>query len=177
MERSGTMRVWVRVRTSSDLDPLMTAEAGPRTLWVGWIAVAMILLVVTTGGFAATRWETLEAIHYVENPQNSSRAGRYGELGAYQFRPETWRMHSTRPFNEALDRKSSDEVAVRHYEWIKAGLVRAGIEPTTYNIALAWNAGVASVVNAHVPAASRSYATRVDNIATQLNSRIAANSP
>src|SRR3954468_16781507 len=118
---------------------------------------------------AANRWETLEAIHAVENPTNSSRPGRFGELGAYQFRAATWKMHTSRPFSEATNRSSSDEVAVLHYEWLKATLTRAGVAATSYNIALAWNAGADAVIKGRVSSASRDYATRVNNVATTLN--------
>jgi hypothetical protein len=119
---------------------------------------------------AASRWQTLEAIHTVENPSNSTRPGRFGELGAYQFRAATWRTYSRRPFSEATNRRSSDEVAVRHYEWLKTTLSRAGIEPSTYNIALAWNAGANAVITGRAPSSSHDYAARVDNVATTLNS-------
>jgi hypothetical protein len=118
---------------------------------------------------ASERWETLEAIHWIENPHNTSRPGLYGELGAYQFREMTWRMHTSVPFARALDRKASDDVAIRHYEWLKQGLVRNGIEATPYNIALAWNGGLSAVVRGSVPSAARDYAERVTNIARSLH--------
>jgi hypothetical protein len=117
---------------------------------------------------AAERWETLEAIHWIENPSNSDRPGRFGELGAYQFRESTWRMHTSIPFYRALDRHASDEVAVRHYEWIKNGLVRNGIEITPYTIALAWNGGLTSVVRGSITAGTRDYAERVSNMAEKI---------
>jgi len=120
---------------------------------------------------ASSRWETLEAIHSVENPFDRQTPGPCGELGAYQFRQDTWRMYSHRAFNEALDRRYSDEVAVRHYDWLKATLERNGLEASIYNIALAWNAGIGAVVNGRAPASSRDYATRVENIAVDLHSR------
>jgi hypothetical protein len=120
---------------------------------------------------AATRWETLEAIHAIENPYDQRAPGPCGELGAYQFRQNTWRKYSQRPFNEAIDRQCSDEVAVRHYEWIKSSLERNRLVPSTYNIALAWNAGLTAVVRGRVPASSRDYAERVENIATDLHRR------
>jgi hypothetical protein len=123
---------------------------------------------------ATERWETLQAIHSVENPNNSQSPGPCGELGAYQFRAETWRMHSRRPFDAALDRRYSDEVAVLHYEWIKSGLLRSGVPPTVYNIAMAWNAGVSAVVRDDAPASSRDYAARVNNLAAELRSRLAS---
>lgn len=120
---------------------------------------------------ATTRWETLEAIHCVENPRNRQTPGPCGELGAYQFRADTWRMYTSRPFSEALDRRRSDEVAVRHYDWLKAALERNGVEASVFNIALAWNAGVSAVVNGRVPSVSRAYASRVQNIADELRAR------
>lgn len=120
---------------------------------------------------ASDRWETLQAIHWVENPTESMRPGPRGELGAYQFRRMTWQMHTKQPFQLALDRTEADKVAVAHYEWIRRGLVRNGIEATPYNIALVWNAGLDAVVNKRVPAISRNYASRVDNLVNDLKTR------
>ena len=142
-----------------------------------WNTLLLAGVAITLGGLfsrearASIRWETLEAIHAIENPYNRSAPGPCGELGAYQFRLDTWRMHSRRPFNEALDRHCSDEVAVRHYDWLKGALERKGLESSIYNIALAWNAGLGAVMSGRVPAVSRDYATRVENIATELHSR------
>ena len=125
---------------------------------------------------ASERWETLEAIHWIENPYDSVRPGPFGELGAYQFREVTWRSYTTVPFVRALDRHASDDVAVRHYEWLKSGLMRNGLPATTYNIALAWNGGLAATVRGSVPASSRDYAERVTNIAQGLRrAQVASN--
>jgi hypothetical protein len=137
------------------------------------------LLFATAAGFlsvplqsqAASRWETLEAIHWIENPHNSPRPGPHGELGPYQFLESTWRMYTDLPFERALDRTASDEVAVRHYEWLKSALVRNGVEPTPFNIGLAWNAGIGSVLRGKAPSASRDYATRVRNLSAELHAR------
>jgi len=127
---------------------------------------------------AGERWETLQAIHWVENPHDSPKAGPCGELGAYQFRENTWRMHTQVPFKLAIDRTHSDEVAVRHYEWIKRGLIRAGLPVTPYNVALAWNDGLAATIKGRVPAATRNYAERVNNLATQISqARMAQDGP
>ena len=143
-------------------------------LLAGAVLVLGSLLPATLG--ATERWETLEAIHWIENPLNTERPGRYGELGAYQFRAATWRMHTTVPFVQATDRRISDEVAIRHYEWLRAGLGRAGIEPTPYTIALAWNGGLSTVVRGRVRPATRDYAERVQNIAGHLrHSQVASN--
>lgn len=127
----------------------------------------LVLAVVPSAG-AGERWETLQAIHWVENPHNSPRPGPCGELGAYQFRESTWRMHTQVPFRQAIERTHSDAVAVRHYEWIRRGLVRAGLPVTPYNVALAWNGGLAATVRGRVSAATRNYAERVSNLAAQL---------
>ena len=118
------------------------------------------------------RQATLEAIHQVENPRDLQRAGPAGELGAYQFRRATWQMHTARPFDEALDRQASDEVAARHFEWLRRGLVRGGCEPTIYNIALAWNAGLGAVLRQRAPARSHFYAERVVNLAGEFSGRV-----
>ncbi len=130
-------------------------------------ATAFILFL--PGLRASERWETLEAIHSIENPHNSPQPGRFGELGAYQFRESTWRTYTSVPFRRALDRQASDDVAVRHYEWIKERLVRNGFEVTPYNVALAWNGGVSALLRSAVPATTRDYAQRVSNVAQNLH--------
>ncbi|MBA4137162.1 MAG: hypothetical protein C0518_07590 [Opitutus sp.] len=113
---------------------------------------------------AAERAETLRAINLVENPTNHPRRGSKGELGPYQFRSQTWRLHTNRSFNLAVVREHADEIAVKHYEWIKRGLVDAGIDPTPFNIALAWNSGLGAVLRGRVPTVSYNYAERVSNL-------------
>jgi hypothetical protein len=142
-----------------------------RLVWPG------VLLAGCLQGYALPvqmpdRQATLEAIHQVENPRDLKRAGPDGELGAYQFRRETWQMHTARPFYEALDRQASDEVAARHFEWLRHGLVRGGCEPTTYNIALAWNAGLSAVLRQRAPARSHFYAERVVNLAGEFSGQM-----
>jgi hypothetical protein len=146
-----------------------------RGLFLAGAVLAFGLLVPSTLR-ASERWETLEAIHWIENPHNSPRPGPFGELGAYQFRESTWRTYTTVPFAQALDRHASDKVAVQHYEWLKQGLVRNGLDATPYNIALAWNGGLAATVRGSVPAASHDYAERVINIAQSLHKTQVASS-
>lgn len=113
---------------------------------------------------AAERWEILRAINWVENPTNQTKVGRFGELGPYQFRPATWRMHTDQPFNLAIRRTDADAIAVKHYEWIKRTFEQAGVEPNAFNIALAWNSGVSSVLKGRAPTVSYNYAERVVNL-------------
>lgn len=133
--------------------------------------LAPLWLVALAGGVglasraeASSRGNVLEAIHCIENPRDLVRPGRHGELGAYQFRAATWRMHTTLPFERALERCISDDVALRHYEWISRGLLRNGWEPSAYNIALAWNGGLAATVRGRAPAGAHDYARRVQNL-------------
>jgi hypothetical protein len=125
----------------------------------------LTFLSATTGAFATERWATLEAIHQLENPRDSDLPGNLGELGAYQFREQTWKMHTAAPFRRALDRRSSDAVAVKHYDWIKAELEKRGITVTPYMIALAWNGGIKAVLEGHPPAPAVDYASRAANLA------------
>lgn len=117
---------------------------------------------------ADTRWATLEAIHQLENPRNLTRPGKHGELGAYQFRPATWRLHTKIPFSQALKRDVSDQVAVLHYEWLKRGLERADVPATPYNIALAWNSGLDAVTLGRSPRVAHDYATRAATLASAI---------
>ena len=126
---------------------------------------ASLLLSVTTE--ASDRWETLRAINWVENPTNHARRGAFGELGPYQFRPQTWRMHTRKPFEWAVERVHADEVAVKHYEWLRRELREAGIDPSPYNIALAWNSGLGAVTSGRVPRVTYDYANRVSNLVAQ----------
>ena len=134
------------------------------------LLLATVLGVAETAG-AADRWETLRAINWVENPTNQTRVGRYGELGPYQFRPATWRMHTDKPFRLAVQREISDEVAVKHYEWIKRNFEQAGVAVSPFNIALAWNCGVDAVISGRAPNASYGYAERVNNLVQTFRER------
>jgi hypothetical protein len=129
------------------------------------------LLGFTISAEASDRWETLRAINWVENPTNQTAVGRFGELGPYQFRPATWRMHTDKPFRLAIQRDVADEVAVKHYEWIKRTLEQHGVDASVFNIAMAWNCGVDAVLNGRAPSVSYNYAERVSNLVETLKVR------
>ncbi len=141
-----------------------------KRLFTRFLLLASVL-VFTINAAADDRWETLRAINWVENPTNHTRTGRFGELGPYQFRPTTWRMHTKRPFSQAIQREAADEVAVKHYEWIKRNLENAGVDASPFNIAMAWNSGVNNVLNGRVPTVSYDYATRVTNLVQNFKKR------
>jgi len=129
------------------------------------LLIITTLLGLATSAIAANRWETLRAINWVENPTNQTKVGRFGELGPYQFRPATWKMHTDKPFSMAIQRDQSDVVAVKHYEWIKKAFEQAGVDVNAFNIALAWNSGVEAVLSGRSPSSSYHYAERVANLA------------
>lgn len=131
------------------------------------LALGLLAFGVAPRAAAADRTLVLRAIHQVENPTNRTQPGPRGELGAYQFRRSTWKMHSAEPFSRANERALADEVAVKHYEWIRRGLVAAGMEPSTYNIALAWHSGLQAATSRRAPAASHRYALRVANLVAE----------
>lgn len=132
--------------------------------------LGVALLIAASGElFGSDRWETLQAINWVENPRNSSKPGRNGELGPYQFQERTWHMHTKKPFSLATQREHAEEIAVKHYEWLREGLVRNGIAATPYNIAQAWNAGLSAVINDRIGPRTRSYARQVVNLVEELN--------
>ena len=74
-------------------------------------------------------------------------------------------MYTNVPFAQALDREMSDAVAVKHYEWLKRGLESAGMPATPYNIALAWNGGLAAATAGTSPSVAHRYAERAANLA------------
>ena len=121
------------------------------------------------GVMAQSRLATLQAIHCLENPGDCSKPGPCGELGAYQFRAATWHRYSQQPFYCALDRRASDDVATRHYEWLKQQIERRGLLATPYNIALAWNGGLGAVFCRRPPRAARDYAQRAANLAADFD--------
>lgn len=133
------------------------------------LAAAFVLssLLLAAPGPASERWATLEAIHQLENPRNSPAPGQLGELGPYQFREQTWKMYTQAPFSQALDRQSSDAVAVRHYDWLRSELERRGVEVSAFRIALAWNGGIGAAIEKHPGAAVVDYATRAANLAAE----------
>ena len=109
----------------------------------------------------------LQAIAEVESRGNPSRVGRLGERGLYQFRRETWRQHTREHFHRAHHPGVANAVARRHYQWIVRQLRAQGRPATAYEVALAWNAGVSSVLNGRAPARAHRYAERVVNLAGQ----------
>lgn len=147
----------------------LSVAALAASAWIGLTAVpaaAQTAAVVDRGAF-------LRAIAQVETGGNARAVGRQGERGMYQFSRTTWRLHTSQSFQNAHHPTISYAVAERHFEWLHAGLIRAGRQPTPYLMAAAWNAGLSRAVGGRLPASTRDYATRVTNIvvAQQRSSR------
>jgi len=139
----------------------------------------VLSVVVETVEASPDRAATLEAIRLIENPRNVSRPGPGGELGPWQFKAETWRMHTGRPFADALDRDEALRVAGRHYDWICRGLAKARLPQDAYHVALAWNSGLGAVIRRQAPSRAHRYAERAANLAETLRqgSLVAAHDP
>lgn len=138
------------------------------------LAACFVLSTFGSAFAGSERYETLQAINWVENPTNHARRGSKGELGPYQFMPTTWSLHTRKSFNLAVVREHADDIAVRHYEWIRRELTGAGIDPNPYNIAMAWNCGVGAVKSGRIPRVSYHYAERVQNLVEMQRNRRAA---
>ncbi len=128
----------------------------------------------TAAARADTRWATLKAIHLLENPNDRTTPGPYGELGAYQFRSSVWYRYTRQPFSHALNRAASDAIALRHYDYLKTQLELHGIPATPYNIAKAWNGGLGAALAHRSSHAAREYAQRASNMAASFDTAVAA---
>lgn len=89
--------------------------------------------------------------------------GRLGEQGPYQFKPVVWRQHTNAHISSART-AYADVVAQKHFDWISRQLTAAGLQPTHWRIAAAWNAGAGAVIRGRIPKASREYADAVVNL-------------
>ena len=132
----------------------------------------ILILIIAGSLFVTVRAGTdavLRGIRIVETQdQSHPPRGKLGERGPYQFRRSTWRMHTSSSFDLAENREVANTVAKRHYAWIETQLRANRVEPSSYNVALAWNAGVNAVIRGSAPAVANDYATRVLNIAATL---------
>ncbi len=148
--------------TPRDID-IFSEAGGVFKNIIRFVVVGFVLI----SGPAVHAWErvmVLEAIHQVENPNDTMRIGRRGELGPFQFRPAVWHMYTQKPFELAADRAEAQLVAEQHFEWIKKGLERNKLEVTPYHVGLVWNAGLRATLNGRASAQSRYYAERVANL-------------
>lgn len=124
-----------------------------------WLVLALLLhplMMMASPKYDENR--LLAAIAIVENSPNM--IGLRGERSVYQILPSTWRQYSRIPIHNATA-EEQHQVALSILRGFHQRLVRRGIVPDVYNLALAWNGG---------PNASRykpstiNYAHRVLNV-------------
>lgn len=111
----------------------------------------------------------LKAVAEVETGGNTKAVGRYGERGLYQFHRSTWRRYTNRSFYDAHDPEIAHDVAVQHFVWLYNRLSARGVQPTAYQMAVAWNGGLSRAISGRAPKATRDYARRVSAL-SELNS-------
>jgi hypothetical protein len=101
----------------------------------------------------------------VESRCDDSAIGPNGERSAYQITRDAWEETTSLPFSDASDPTTAFAVARQRLIWIKWGLLEAHIEPTPYNLALAWREGRSGVIlGKWANQAVRDYGIRVENL-------------
>ena len=107
----------------------------------------------------------LAAIAAVESGNDKNAVGQHGERGLYQIMPSTWDENARESFDWAFDPKHAMPVARQILIKLKWEMQERRIEPSAYNLALAWRGGVGAVVlGKWVNRDLRDYAVRVENI-------------
>lgn len=96
----------------------------------------------------------LQALALVESGGNPRAIGAAGERGAFQMMPAV----------VASSGGHGERAAARHVRLIERELLHAGIEPTVFHLALAWNAGIGAVQRGQAPVRAYRHAVRVENI-------------
>ena len=83
--------------------------------------------------------------------------------GGYQFTQATWYDYTGIPYQRSNDTQSATTVALRVLEDAGSRLIKAGIEPTVYLLALRWRYGHAGMIQRqHIK--DNDYAIRVRNL-------------
>jgi len=111
-------------------------------------------------------FDILMAIHEVENPRDLQTPGAHGELGPHQLTCDTWRRYTLLPFTPqyVCDPKIEEVVALKHLRWIESELKKAGVVPTVFRVAVAWNGGIEPAVTLWMEPSTADYAKRVVNL-------------
>jgi len=86
--------------------------------------------------------DLLEAIAQVESGGDDRAVGKANEISRYQLRPKTWNQYAA-PRGYANPARSR-AVAETHLRWLRGELHRLlGRPPTDFDVAAAWELGVA----------------------------------
>lgn len=98
--------------------------------------------------------------------QEQVRDGDGGRsLGPWQIGRAVWSLHMPgKPHAGARNPLQARECARRHVQWLMAQLKARGVNPCAFNIALAWNAGLAGSTRGRAPLRAYEYARDVEAI-------------
>lgn len=105
----------------------------------------------------------ISAIAAVENTPVGT--GPCGEISRYQITKGVWDAHSDLEWtDENGQTDEADRVAIAHVHWIRARLMRLGLQDTPHDIALVWKAGYGHCLAKRIRPEDRAYARRVANV-------------
>jgi hypothetical protein len=106
----------------------------------------------------------LSAIAQVETGSNPSAIGKHQERSAYQLTEAAWKETTDLPWAMALNPPVAAAVARARLVSIRNGLLQEHLQPSVYNMALAWNGGRSRVIlQRWEPPKVIAYAIRVEN--------------
>lgn len=121
--------------------------------------LAVLFLVLILSAAAADNSGMLFSIAIEEDWQG--RVGKAGEIGPYQMLPGTRADRRRDLRRRGILNPTERQLAEEHLEWIRRGLHAAEVDPSPFNLALCWNAGVRATVTGRAPESSYRYAGRV----------------
>lgn len=99
-----------------------------------------------------------QAIAAAENTPTGH--GRLGEQTPLQFHPQTIEQYMP-GFHGELTPAQGRELGRKHLTWLRFELARSGVDPSPFNLALAWNCGLDRTLRGRAPEASFAYARKV----------------
>lgn len=126
-------------------------------------AYSFVLFVCFVGSLpAATDHAHLaDSIRAVEGYRG--RDGAAGERGPYQLTAAVWAAHNPgKPFALARQEGPARACALKHLAWLSLELSRKGVDPSVFNLAAAWNAGLEGYTTGRAPVRAYRYALRVE---------------
>ncbi len=128
------------------------------------VAVTLLLLVIPASAEPLDIERFLSALRMVETG-NHVRDGAHGERGPWQVTAAVWSMHMPETsFAEARQEGVARACAAKHVALLCSQLRESGCDDNAFNIALAWNAGLARTLAGRAPLSSYDHALRVWNL-------------
>ena len=136
------------------------------------------LVTISVPAYAPVDYEALASAIEALESRPGRAIGIHGEVGPFQFKPETWTRFTEMPIWCALDRQKAAVVAERALRHYAAELQARGIEPTIYRLALCWKCGDNAVLlHRYLGKEEKDYAIRVENLYTDRLKHAPALSP